>query len=106
MSELIAFDFDGVCCANVGAPRIGEPIQEALDAIRNLRTMGHRVVIYSHRPHGGQENVVRNWLRLHNVEVDEVRVDKMLYRLFIDDRAIEYPRCGLLMDAIMERLAR
>lgn len=105
MSEPIAFDFGGVCCTNVGAPVIGEPIPEVLSAIRALRAAGHRIVIYSHRPQGGQSDLIRKWLSAHGVEVDEVRTDKMLYRVFVDDRAISFPYSnGDLLQAILARV--
>lgn len=47
-SETFAVDFDGTLCESAW-PDIGEPIHEMINWIKELRQMGHKVILWTRR---------------------------------------------------------
>ena len=47
-SETFAVDFDGTLCRSAW-PGIGEPIHEMINWIKELRQMGHKVILWTCR---------------------------------------------------------
>jgi hypothetical protein len=91
----ITLDFDGVIhpynqkfshdvCSD-------PPFPVTLEAIKRIRGMGFKVYVFSTRcetPHGVQ--VIRDYLKEHNIEVDDVVTTKERSKVYVDDRAYRF----------------
>jgi capsule biosynthesis phosphatase len=100
----ICIDLDGVIC------RLREPGQEyadvepvagAVERLRELRTAGHYLIIYTARHmktcHGNVGQVVArlgavtlDWLAKHEVPFDEIHFGKPHADVYIDDNAVRF----------------
>lgn len=93
-----AFDFDGVIAKYEGfkgVDHFGEPNEVVVEAIRQLSTIGHKIIIYSTR---GEESL-RKYCLEHNIPVDyfnrnpEIEGEnpgKPIAYVYIDDRTVCY----------------
>ena len=93
-----AFDFDGVIARNdgfKGHEHANEPIPETVEAIRNLKAKGHKILIYSTR----SSDFLRNYCDNHDIPIDYYNenpdtpapnMGKPVAYVYIDDRAIRY----------------
>ncbi len=95
MKQTVIVDFDGVIHSYSsgwkGADTVADlPTDGAREAIAKLREE-YIVVVCSSRCHqpGGIE-AIRAWLRLHDIEVDDVTNDKPPHIVTIDDRALRF----------------
>ena len=118
---IVAFDLDGTLAVKQW-PGIGEPIQGALAAVRNLHDKGVTCLLFTYRisPYffSGkerpidevleQEQNVRTWLNCYGLSFMKVWTGhgKPNYHLLVDDRAVYFPGkwTGLLEDRIAARL--
>jgi hypothetical protein len=95
LRQTVCLDFDGVVHSYVsgwaGETVIPDPpIHRCGEAIARLRR-SFRVVIHSPRcrTEAGRE-AIQNWLRQHNIEVDEICEHKPPAMVYLDDRAIRF----------------
>ena len=92
--QTVVFDFDGVIHSYSsgwkGAAVIADPpVPGIKEAIEEIRESGYEVVVVSTRcatPEG--YGAVRAWLLDHDIEVDDVKMEKPPAIVYIDDRAI------------------
>lgn len=104
----IVIDLDGTIC------ELKEPEQKydsvkalpgAAERIRDLRSAGHYIIIYTARNmatcEGNVGRVLKNvgkitldWLAEHNIEYDEIVFGKPNGDIYIDDRAIRFDHWG------------
>lgn len=97
-SRVIAFDFDGVIAKYSGfvaQDDIQEPIAEVLKAIRLLKELGHKILIYSTR----SDEFLKNYCEKFSIPVDYInrRPDKQggnpgkpVAYVYVDDRSVLY----------------
>ena len=100
----ICVDLDGVIC-QLRRPGQSysdvEPVPGAVDALRQWRSDGHTVIIYTARhmkTTGGnvglvlarQGSVTLDWLAQHGVEFDEIHFGKPYADVYIDDNAVRF----------------
>lgn len=97
LPRTVCLDFDGVLHSYRSGWRGAEvipdpPIHGTREAIARLRQQ-YRVVIYSARCRSEEGRLaVQNWLRTHDIQVDEVCDYKPPALVYVDDRAIRF--CG------------
>lgn len=89
----IIFDFDGVIHSYTsgwqGADVIPDPpVPGVREAINQIREAGYKVVVLSARCYQGGMEAIKDWLFLHDIEVDEIVRDKVSAILQVDDRCI------------------
>ncbi len=97
----ICIDIDGVICelrrANQQYSGL-QPIQGAIDAIKQLRFQGHYIILYTARHMkttqanlgsvlAKQGKVTLDWLDKHDIEYDEIYFGKPYADVYIDDLA-------------------
>lgn len=68
--SIFAIDFDGTIVMDK-YPDIGEPIQEAIDTIRVLNKLGHKIIIWSCRVEP-QLSEMRDFLIVNNIPFDYI----------------------------------
>lgn len=94
MKQTVVFDFDGVIHSYIsgwhGAHVIQDPpvpgIKEAID---DIRASGYEVVVVSSRCVSNEGvDAIREYLREHDIHVDNVCKEKPPAIVYIDDRAI------------------
>ncbi len=94
-----AFDFDGVLAKYdgifKGEENLGEPHKEVVDAIRKLKELGHKILIYSTR----DSKTLKKYCKKYNIPVDYFNKNpeyktgnpgKPVASVYIDDRALCY----------------
>lgn len=92
--ETVVFDFDGVIHSYTSGwkgPAVipDEPVPGIKEAIDQIRGTGYEVVVVSTRCATVQgQGAVRAWLLDHEINVDEVKMEKPPAIVYIDDRAI------------------
>ena len=97
----ICVDIDGVICElrkeNQQYSELA-PIQGAIDSIRQLRSQGHYIILYTARHMkttqanlgsvlAKQGKVTLDWLDKHDIEYDEIYFGKPHADIYIDDLA-------------------
>ena len=93
--QTIIIDFDGVLHSYTsgwkGADQIpDQPTPGAMEAMHHLRKT-YTVVVVSSRCHQeGGLDAIKAWLKLHNIEVDEVTDKKPPHIVVVDDRALRF----------------
>jgi len=90
----ICLDFDGVVHLNgrfVASTIIeGEPVPGVTHAIERLREQ-YKVVVHSCRcAADGGVDAIKDWLKLHGIEVDDVVDHKPMAEVYVDDRAVAF----------------
>jgi hydroxymethylpyrimidine pyrophosphatase-like HAD family hydrolase len=98
--KTFAFDFDGVIAdyhGFKGAEHTSLPIPEVVQTIRNLKSLGHTIVIYSTR---GTE-ILKEYCNKHAIPVDYINDNpkvpnenkgKPVANVYIDDRSVCFRR--------------
>lgn len=85
-----AIDFDGVICKREGIPTkegFGEPMEGALESIKLLKKMGHKVWVFTSNP---DLEMVHEWLFKHKFPRLKITNIKTPAHVYIDDRAIRF----------------
>lgn len=115
----IAIDLDGTICP-IKQPGESyaalEPLTDAVERIRQLRTVGHYIIIVTARNMATCESnlgkVMKNvgkitleWLDRHGIEYDEIYFGKPNAEVYIDDRAIRFVDWGQITDVLLEQKA-
>jgi len=97
-TKTYAFDFDGVIAEYngfKGADVVGKPIESVVEAIRELKKQGHKVIIYSTRG----KKVLKKYCAEHNIPIDDINHNpgkegknpcKPVAYVYVDDRAVCY----------------
>ena len=100
----ICIDIDGVIC------RLREPGQQyadlqpvpgAIDKLRQLKTAGHTIILFTARHMktcegnvgmvvARQGAVTLDWLKRHGIEYDEIHFGKPHAQIYIDDNALRF----------------
>lgn len=93
-----AFDFDGVIAQYEGfkgKDHLGEPNMPVVEAIRKIKSLGHKIIIYSTRGNDQlqkyceKHNIPVDYYN-HNPEVTGENPHKPIAYAYVDDRAICY----------------
>lgn len=86
-------DFDGTLCAN-DYPGIGSPNRALLSALRDLRELGVKLILYTCRE-GEELEQAEWWCAEHGLKFDRVNDDyidrfgrKVYAHLYIEDKAV------------------
>jgi capsule biosynthesis phosphatase len=112
----ICIDLDGVICAHRaehGGYTDCEPIDEAIESMRKLRSEGHYLIIYTARrmrTHGGNLGGVMadvgaltlEWLRCHDVPYDEIYFGKPYAHVYVDDNALRFSGWHAVMRSLSD----
>lgn len=93
----ICFDFDGVINSYTSGwqgPAVlpDPPVVGVRDLIAEIRRRGHIVVVQSTRAtfDDGAKEAIEEYLRRHNIVVDEVTGKKPKAKLYVDDRGFRF----------------
>lgn len=97
--EIFAFDFDGTLCRNE-YPSIGEPNYDAIRWIKELRSQGHKIILWTCREHMDLVNAIV-WCAEQGIFFDAVNDNleemkkcfnnnsrKIFANYYVDDRAV------------------
>ena len=96
--KFTAFDMDGVIAdyhGFVSVDFLGDPKQEVVKAIKMLKDLGHKIIVYSTR---GTE-LIKEYCKKHGIPVDYVNENpeksglnpyKPIAQVYVDDRAVCY----------------
>ncbi len=78
------------------------PVSGIKETIDQLRSEGYNVVIYSTRGATLRGRVaIKDWLKEHDIVVDDIAKDKPIATMYVDDRAIPFNgNCETLMKNI------
>jgi hypothetical protein len=95
MKQTVILDFDGVIHSYSsgwkGADVIPDPpTPGAKEAIAELRKKYIVVVVSSRCHQDGGMDAIERWLRIHDIEVDQVTNDKPPHIVTVDDRAFRF----------------
>lgn len=92
--KTVLIDFDGVIHSYISGWKgyniaCDPPVEGIKEAIQGIREAGFKVVVYSTRckEEDGKETI-RNYLKTHDIVVDDISADKLPAVVLIDDRAI------------------
>lgn len=107
---IIAIDFDGTIVTHM-YPKIGQPIDGAIETIKILQNAGHKIILYTMR--SGQplneaiQYLVDNDIHLWSVNKNPEQIKwtqspKVYAPLYIDDAALG---CPLKFDESSQRMA-
>lgn len=94
-----AFDFDGVIAqynGYKGKDHAGPPVTEVVDAIRELKARGHKIIVYG----STRDNVfLKTYCEKYDIPIDYYNENpevapgserKPVARVYVDDRAVTY----------------
>ena len=91
---VIAIDFDGTITDKNIFPEIGEPREYAFEAIHNLQTAGHKIILWTCR-YGKSLLEAINWLAKYNIKLDAYNENiysldsrKVVADVYIDDKNV------------------
>nr|UVY68535.1 MAG: 5' nucleotidase [Bacteriophage sp.] len=84
---IIAVDFDGVLSSAGKWPEVGEPNEALMNWLSDLRTGGHKVILWTCRVGEALESAVAQ-CREHGLEFDGVNSRKITADYYIDDKAV------------------
>ncbi|MBI4586614.1 MAG: HAD hydrolase family protein [Planctomycetes bacterium] len=116
----ICVDMDGTICktkaANQSYAEV-EPIEGAIEALKELRRQGHTIIIYTARHmktcDGNTGKVVAkqgktllHWLEKYEVEYDEIWFGKPYAHVYVDDGAIPFKSWRSALEEIRRRDAQ
>ncbi|MBI2798471.1 hypothetical protein HYX70_04230 [Candidatus Saccharibacteria bacterium] len=94
-----AFDFDGVIAKYdgfKGKDVAGEPVPEVVEAIRELKKRGHKIIVYGSTR---DNDFLKSYCEQHDIPVDYFNENpevpnsdgrKPVARVYIDDRGLTY----------------
>ena len=97
--KIIAIDFDGTLCTE-NFPKIGEPIPHMIELVKQLKTQGYKLILWTCREGFVLDEAVA-WCREKGLEFDAINdnipeikkewkanVRKVFCDLYIDDKCI------------------
>lgn len=88
----LAVDLDGTLCWPTWKPGqtrsvVGDPIPENVDKLCDAVDAGYKVMIHTSRPWSDYE-LIKAWLKEHNIPHKGIVCGKILAHRYIDDKAI------------------
>jgi hypothetical protein len=98
-NKTAVFDFDGVIATYDGFKGfdiLGEPIEDTIQAMRDLKERGYYLVVFTTRP---ATQILVDWLKKNKVPYDDLNrntknpmltSNKPIADVYIDDRAVRY----------------
>lgn len=98
-SSNYAFDFDGVIAqysGYKGKDHAGPPVTEVVEAIRELKARGHKIIVYGSTR---DNDFLKEYCEKHDIPIDYFNENpevapgngrKPVARVYIDDRAVTY----------------
>jgi len=95
-NKLIYIDIDGVLCDTEGMNYKGaQPRWDALRKVQKLSAMGNVVILWTSRGVGSgldfrglTEEQLVSWGLVKGIDYHELRMDKPVFDLFVDDKAM------------------
>lgn len=89
MATEIAVDLDGTILKDA-FPKLGEPIAENVQRLREWKDKGYKITIFTARIHkAGEEDKIREFFTANDIPFDKItNVKPYTATVFIDDRAI------------------
>lgn len=97
---IIAVDFDDTVATNSSWQVIGEPMEGAIEALKELQAAGCKIIIWTCRPEGGPQEVALEWLEAQGFTPDAIndhaepiflpdqkKMRKVFANLYLDDRS-------------------
>ena len=83
-----AVDFDDTLAHQIWPePGIGEPMEENIEKLMQIKKAGHEIIIHSARP-WGDYHALERWLQEREIPYSGVVLGKLNARRYIDDKAI------------------
>lgn len=110
-NKTAVFDFDGVIATYDGFKGfdvLGEPIEDMIQAMRDLKERGYYLVVFTTRP---ATQTLVDWLKRNKVPYDDINrntknplltSNKPIADVYIDDRAVRYS--GQSKDALLAEI--
>ncbi len=86
IKKRVMIDFDGTLRNSF----TGEPTDDSIQVIENLKKFGYEIFIFSTRVVHGGGNFIHEWLEEFNIEVDGVTGKKFNAEYYIDNKAIRF----------------
>ena len=88
---IILMDMDGVICSEEKTfeRSLAKPIIGAKEAIEQLRSVGHQIIIYTARSWAELE-MTKSWLDRHSIPYDGLHMGKPVADKIVDDRAVPF----------------
>jgi hypothetical protein len=94
----VQIDFDGTLCSSYGGRGLlGEPIPSGVELVKELFSMGYRIIILTANP---EPDVVGQWLVKHGVPFTAVTSQKLPAVAYVDDRAVPFSPSFAVSDII------
>lgn len=116
----IVIDLDGTICPikekNASYQDL-VPLEGAVERIKQLKSMGHYIIISTARNMATQESnigkVVKNigkvtldWLEKYDIPYDEIYFGKPNAQVYIDDRALRFSDWASISDESLTKIAK
>lgn len=114
MSATVCFDLDGVLATGtkeeVYSDSAGwayekcEPITKMISILKELKTKGYKIIIFTARHPADYEKTVL-WLSRQGIKYDDLYMGKPLADLYIDDNALRFNRDEFISTSVIEQYA-
>ena len=102
----VACDFDGVLhdpTNRLKGYKLGQPIEGAVEAIRQLRAQGHYIIIFpTWADNQKRRQALVDWLTYFNIGFDDITSVKPDADCYIDDRAVRFDNWLQALKAIRD----
>jgi uncharacterized HAD superfamily protein len=98
----LVIDIDGTICTEEKqfSRSLAKPIEGAVNALKEINSKGHFIILYSSRTWAEYEMTV-DWLEKHEIPFDQLILGKPQGDYWIDDRAIEFLNWKQVMSRIV-----
>ena len=98
----LVIDIDGTICTEEKqfSRSLANPIEGAIEALREIKAKNHTIILYSSRIWAEYEMTV-DWLRKHDIPYDQLILGKPQGDFWIDDRAIEFQNWKQILSRIL-----
>jgi predicted phosphatase len=91
LGKVIAVDFDGVIHDfknPVKGRRMGAPIEGTQDALKRLRGLGWKIIIFS--VWGGEPKAIKDFMDYYKLPYDSITNIKPQADVYLDDKAVRF----------------
>ena len=98
----LVIDLDGTICSEHRqfSRSLAKPLDAAVESLRQLRELGHTIIVYSARTWEEYEMTV-DWLDRHKIPFDQLILGKPQGDIWIDDRALRFTSWKEVMGEIL-----